>query len=160
MKSTHGTVAVEFDLNGDPVYVEVAVQNTLLDLLRDGRGLTGTKVGCGVGVCGACTVLVDGTPASSCLTLTAQMQGRNVETIEGVDHVSQVSMLQEAFIEEGGFQCGFCTAGQIMTLLALCRTCSAGIPTDDEIVNYLNGSVCRCTGYYGILRAARSVLHR
>ena len=148
---------VTFEANGNPIVVDVDVTSVLADVLRDECGLTGTKIGCGVGVCGACTVLVDGVPTSSCLTLTVQVDGRRVETIEAGATEPDIAAFQEAFEIEGGFQCGFCTSGQIMALVALGRE-RAGQPiTDGDVRHHLTGNVCRCTGYYGIMRAAQAV---
>lgn len=153
MSGDESTVPVSFRVNDRPVRTEVPVVRVLSDVLRDDLGLTGTKVGCGVGVCGACTVLVDDTPTSSCLTLAVQVEGRHVETIEAGAADPDIATLQQTFTAEGGYQCGFCTSGQIMALVALRRE-RAGqeIPIDD-VREHLAGNVCRCTGYYGILRA-------
>lgn len=149
------TEHVTFDLNGREHRVDVDATSVLADVLRDQCGLTGTKVGCGVGVCGACTVLVDGLPTSSCLALTVQVDGRRVETIEAGATDPDIAALQAAFETEGGFQCGFCTSGQIMALAALRRERVGQSITADEIRHHLTGNVCRCTGYYGIVRAAQ-----
>jgi aerobic-type carbon monoxide dehydrogenase small subunit (CoxS/CutS family) len=151
-------VPVDFLVNGEPVHVEVAVTSVLADVLRDDCGLTGTKIGCGVGVCGACTVLVEGEPASACLTLTVQVDGRRVETIEAGAADPDIIALQQAFVTEGGFQCGFCTSGQIMALVALQRERAGGPVSVDDVRHHLTGNVCRCTGYCGIVRAACKVL--
>lgn len=129
-------------------------ERLLVDLLRDELELTGTKVGCGVGVCGACTVLVDGEPLTACLLLAVQVDRRAVRTIEGVAGPAGLTPLQRAFIREGGFQCGICTPGQILAATALLEASSH--PTDDEINDWMKGNLCRCTGYYGIVRAIRS----
>lgn len=142
--------AIRFRLNGAPVEVSVPAERLLVDLLRDDLGLTGTKVGCGVGVCGACTVLVDGHPMTGCLLLATQVDGRSVRTIEGVA-AEELTNLQRAFISEGGFQCGICTPGQILSAAALLER--SGRPGEDEIREAMKGNLCRCTGYYGIVRA-------
>jgi carbon-monoxide dehydrogenase small subunit len=124
----------------------VPAERLLVDLLREDLGQTGTKDGCSVGVCGLCTVQVDGLPMSACLLLVTQVDGSAVRTIEGL-----ASPLQDAFITEGGFQCGICTSGQLMTADAFLRDhpdC-----TEDEVKNGQMGNLCRCTGYYGIARA-------
>jgi len=123
----------------------------LLDVLREDFGLTGTKEGCGEGECGACTVLLDGEPVNSCLIPVAQAEGSRVETVEGLGGVSRLSPLQQAFLEEGGAQCGICTPGMLMTAVALVR---AGGPADRESVRTaLAGNLCRCTGYQHIVTA-------
>ena len=129
-------------------------ERLLSDLLRDDLGLTGTKIGCGVGVCGACTVLVDDVPVTSCLLLAAQADGRAVRTIEGVADGDRLTALQRAFITEGGFQCGICTPGQIVSATALLER--SAHPAEGEIRDWMKGNLCRCTGYYGILRAVRA----
>ena len=136
---------IRFTLNGAAVDMTVPSHRLLLDLLRDDLGKTGTKDGCSVGVCGLCTVQVDGAPMSACLLLATQIDGTAVRTIEGL-----ASPLQDAFITEGGFQCGICTSGQLMTADALLR---ARPPTDVELKDFMLGNLCRCTGYYGIARA-------
>lgn len=151
--SADNAVAVSFRVNGDVVRTEVPVKTLLCDVLRDELRLTGTKVGCGVGVCGACTVLVDGTPTSSCLTLAVQVEGRDVETIEAGATDPDIAALQQTFTSEGGYQCGFCTSGQIMALVAIRRERAGDEITIDDVRHHLTGNVCRCTGYYGILRA-------
>jgi aerobic-type carbon monoxide dehydrogenase small subunit (CoxS/CutS family) len=141
--SRHG---VRFTLNGAPIEVTVPAERLLLDLLREDLGKTGTKDGCSVGVCGLCTVQVDGAPMSACLLLATQVDGAAVRTIEGL-----ASPLQDAFIDEGGFQCGICTSGQLMTADALLR--AKPDATAAEINDWQMGNLCRCTGYYGIARA-------
>ena len=132
----------------------------LLDFLRNDLGLTGSKEGCGVGVCGACTVLVDGELFASCITLAAAVQGSEITTIEGVaTDGGELHPVQQAFIDHGGFQCGICTPGQIVAAKALLD--SNPQPTESEIRDWMMGNLCRCTGYYGILNsvaaAARSI---
>lgn len=126
--------------------LEVPAERLLVDLLRDDLGKTGTKDGCSVGVCGLCTVQVDGRPMSACLLLATQVDGAAVRTIEGLR-----SPLQDAFITEGGFQCGICTSGQLMTADAFLRDHPDF--TEQELTDGLMGNLCRCTGYYGIARA-------
>ena len=137
---------VRFTLNGAPVDITVPAERLLVDLLREDLGKTGTKDGCSVGVCGLCTVQVDGLPMSACLLLATQIDGAAIRTIEGL-----ASPLQEAFIDEGGFQCGICTSGQLVAADALLRTKPKA--TDAEISDWQMGNLCRCTGYYGIARA-------
>jgi len=148
-------IAVELNVNGRPVSGRVEPRLLLCDFLRDTLGLTGTKVGCEVGACGACTVLFDGAPIRSCLMLAVQAAGHAVTTIEGLDEGSGLSPIQAAFHECHALQCGFCTAGFIVTLTALFRR--RPHPTDAEISETLGAHLCRCTGYVGILEAARRV---
>jgi 4-hydroxybenzoyl-CoA reductase subunit gamma len=134
---------------------EEAVEDNLLliDYLRERRGLTGTKRGCDGGECGACTVLIDGEPRLSCLTLAASCQGRAVETIESQNSKGTLSALQRAFHEKLGTQCGFCTPGMIMAAEALLRRSAQ--PTQPEIREALGGNLCRCTGYVKIIEAVQ-----
>ena len=141
---------IRFTLNGTAVEATVPAERLLLDLLRYDLGKTGTKDGCSVGVCGLCTVQVDGAPMSGCLLLATQVDGAQVRTVEGL-----VSPLQDAFIEEGGFQCGICTSGQLVAADALLR--AKPDATDAEIADWQMGNLCRCTGYYGIARAIAKV---
>ncbi|HET8771150.1 MAG TPA: (2Fe-2S)-binding protein [Gemmatimonadaceae bacterium] len=140
-------------VNGQDVRVGPAGHETLLDLLRDTLGLTGTKRVCDRGECGACTVLLDGEPVYSCLTLANGCEGRSVTTIEGIDGVGQA--LQAAFVREDAAQCGFCTPGQLMAAAALLA--SDPSPSDDDIRAAMSGNLCRCGTYPKILRAIRSV---
>jgi aerobic-type carbon monoxide dehydrogenase small subunit (CoxS/CutS family) len=137
---------IRFTLNGAPIEVTVPAERLLLDLLREDLGKTGTKDGCSIGVCGLCTVQVDGAPMSACLLLATQVEGTAIRTIEGL-----ASPLQDAFIDEGGFQCGICTSGQLMAADALLRVKPEA--TAAEINDWQMGNLCRCTGYYGIARA-------
>jgi 4-hydroxybenzoyl-CoA reductase subunit gamma len=132
-----------------------AVQDNLLllDYLREVTGLTGTKTGCDGGECGACTVLVDGKPVLSCLTLAASTAGRRVETVEALGHDGQLSAVQRGFHEKLGSQCGYCTPGFIMASVGLLR--SNPNPTDDEILEALSSNICRCTGYVKIIEAVK-----
>ncbi|MGD9922609.1 MAG: (2Fe-2S)-binding protein [Pseudorhodoplanes sp.] len=125
----------------------------LLDYLREVTGLTGTKTGCDGGECGACTVLVDGKPVLSCLTLAASAAGRKVETIESLGRDGQLSAVQRGFHEKLGSQCGYCTPGFIMASVGLLR--KNPNPTDDEILDALGGNICRCTGYVKIIEAVK-----
>ncbi len=141
-------------MNGSRHEVRVAAHRLLIDLLRDDLGLTGTKLGCGVGVCGACSVLVDGELLSACLLPAIFVDGKRVTTIEGLAEDGKLTALQEEFIKQGGFQCGICTPGQIVAATALLR--ENPNPTDEEIRRHMLGNLCRCTGYYGIVRAIRA----
>lgn len=126
----------------------------LIDVLRDDLGVTGTKEGCSIGVCGSCSVLVDGGVISACLLPAVFVDGRTVTTVEGLAHGDELSPLQDAFIREGGFQCGICTPGQLIAATALIAEHPR--PNDDEIREGMMGNLCRCTGYYGITRAIRA----
>ncbi len=141
-------------VNGNPIEAEVEQELTLLDFLRDRLGLTGTKGSCLEGECGSCTVLVDGVVANSCLLLAAQMQGRSVETIEGLAHGDKLHVLQEKFLDSGAAQCGYCTPGLIMSAKALLEENSD--PSENEFFEGMEGNVCRCTGYASICEAIRS----
>jgi carbon-monoxide dehydrogenase small subunit len=143
---------VELHINGAIVAVDVEPRRTLLDCLREDLGLTGTHAGCEHGVCGACTVLVDGEPAQSCLMLAVQADGYALTTIEGLSPgPGELSVLQDAFCETHGMQCGYCTSGMILAGHALlARTL---VPTREDIVEAISGNICRCTGYSQIVEA-------
>lgn len=142
-------------VNGRPSVLSVDTRVTLLDALRDHLGLVGTKKGCDQGACGACTVHVNGKRVLSCLTLTAQCEGHAVTTIEGLARPGAVHPVQEAFVARDGFQCGFCTPGQIMSAVALIDERRAG--TDDEIREFMSGNLCRCGAYPNMVAAIREV---
>ena len=147
--STH---RIRFTLNGQTHEREVPAHRILIDLLRDDIGATGTKEGCGVGVCGLCAVLVDGHLVSACLMPAVYVDGTAVTTIEGIAPAEgTLAPLQEAFIAHGGFQCGICTPGQIVSATALLR--EQPKPSEAEVRDWMKGSLCRCTGYEGILKA-------
>jgi len=143
------TVRIAVTVNGQLVHMDVPAATTLVDLLRSDLGLTGTKVGCGVGECGACTVLLDGLPVLSCLVLAAEVDGRRVSTIEDQRN-ARVRRLQEAFVAAAGLQCGFCTPGMILAASRLPPDAD-----DAEIRAGLVGNICRCTGYAKIVTAVR-----
>jgi aerobic carbon-monoxide dehydrogenase small subunit len=145
---------IRLQVNGQSVIREVPDNRLLIDLLRYDMGLTGTKEGCSVGVCGACTVLIDGQPVSSCLTLAVMADGAEVLTIEGLAGGERLHPLQRAFIESGGFQCGICTPGQIMAAKALLDVNPQ--PSKEEIQTWMMGNLCRCTGYYKIIEAIQA----
>ncbi len=148
---------VEFTLNGNLVRMPVEDHWTLLHLLREELGLTGTKEGCGSGECGACTVIVDGMAVNSCLYLTVDIDGRKVLTIEGLAAKDgTLHPLQRAFVENGGIQCGFCTPGMILSSKALLDENPR--PTEEEIKHALAGNLCRCTGYVPILASIQAVI--
>ena len=140
-------------VNGETYRMSVPDNRTLLQAIRDDLGLTGTKEGCGVGECGACTVLVDGRPVNSCLALAVEMDGREITTVEGLAKDGVLDSLQQAFIEEGAVQCGFCTPGMLMSAQGLLNKNPS--PTEDEIRKAIQGNLCRCTGYDPIVRAVK-----
>jgi len=144
---------IGFRLNGTERSVAVRSHWTLLQVLRDRLGLTGTKEGCGVGVCGTCTVLLDGRPVSSCLTLAANVAGQDVVTIEGIGREGAFDAVQQAFLESTAFQCAFCTSEMIMATHALLA--SHANPTEDDVKDYLAGNLCRCGSYVEILNAVQ-----
>ncbi|MCF8034731.1 MAG: (2Fe-2S)-binding protein [Desulfarculaceae bacterium] len=149
------TVELSFKLNGREVSLSVAPDTLLVDLLREGLGLTGTKAGCREGECGACTVLLDGTPMNSCLLPAVKAQGREVTTIEGLEKTDgSLEPLQEAFMGEGAAQCGFCTPAMILTATALLK--NNPDPDEGEIRHALSGVICRCTGYRKIVQAVQT----
>jgi carbon-monoxide dehydrogenase small subunit len=142
---------IRLKVNGTDYDLEVPARRLLVDCLRYDLGLTGTKEGCSVGVCGACTVLIDGQMAASCLTLAAAVDGSEIATIEGLATGDRLHPVQQAFIDYGGFQCGICTPGQIMAAKALLDVNPD--PTEQEIREWMMGNLCRCTGYYKILES-------
>ena len=146
---------LELTLNGRPCVTEAPGHWTVLDLLRDGLNLMGTKYGCGEGVCGTCTVLADGRPIRACLVLAAHVRGRALTTIEGLERNGRLDPLQTAFAERGAAQCGFCTPGMLISATALLGANPS--PTEDEVRIALSGNLCRCTGYDGIVKAVLSV---
>ena len=143
-----------FTLNGKPLSLDIDTRRTLLDVLRDELGLTGTKRGCDRGECGACVVLVDGLPVNSCMTLAAMLDGESVETVESLADGGALSPLQRAFLENDGAQCGFCSPGFLMSAAALLR--NNPDPTDDEIKDALAGNICRCNAYGRIIASVRA----
>ena len=145
---------IEVTVNGVLERLDVADDTTLLQLLREQLSLLGAKEGCGVGECGACTVLLDGRPVASCLVLAAEADGCDVRTIEGEADGERLSALQRAFAEHGAIQCGFCTPGMIMSARGLLLREPS--PTDEQIVEAISGNLCRCTGYEAIIRAIRA----
>lgn len=152
------TVSIEFTLNGAKTKVAVPANMTLVHLLREELGLTGTKIGCDKGECGACAVLIDGKSMNSCLVLAAQVDGKEVTTIEGLENEGKLHPIQEAFIEEGAIQCGYCTPGMVISAKALLDRNPD--PTDDEIKTGISGNLCRCTGYTKIVNAVRSAAQK
>jgi carbon-monoxide dehydrogenase small subunit len=144
---------VTLTVNGEPRQADVPSAVTLVELLREHLGLSGTKVGCGHGECGACTVILDGEPVNSCLVFAAQCNGREVTTIEGLRRDGALDPIQNAFVEAGAVQCGYCTPGMIMSAAALLA--SNATPTRDEIEEAISGNLCRCTGYVKIVDAVQ-----
>jgi carbon-monoxide dehydrogenase small subunit len=148
---------IELTVNKQPYPIDVEGRTRLLDALRDKCLLTGAKEGCSTGDCGACTVLLDGQPVTSCLVLAASAVGREITTIEGVAEGETLHPVQQAFMEAGGLQCGICTPGMIMTSIALLGENPS--PTRDEIRSGLQGNICRCTGYDKIVDAVEAAAH-
>jgi len=146
-------VSIVIEANGVPFRLRVKTSALLLDVLREGLGLKGTKRGCDQGQCGACTVLLDGRPVLSCILLAVQADGKKITTIEGMAGEGKLHPLQDAFIAEGATQCGFCTPGMILSAKALLDQNSN--PADDEIRLAISGNLCRCTGYAKIIRAIK-----
>jgi carbon-monoxide dehydrogenase small subunit len=142
---------LSFTLNGRLQELEVEPHELLLDVVRDRLGLTGVKRSCDVQVCGACTLLVDGRPVSACTTLAFEVRGRSVLTIEGLAENGKLHPLQQAFIDHGGFQCGFCTPGMILAAKALLDENPQ--PTEPELKHFMHGNICRCTGYKKIIES-------
>ena len=149
---------ISFTLNGRPVTAVVPAQMSTLELLRDRLKLTGTKLGCGEGECGACTILVDGLAVNSCLMFAVECDGRDLLTIEGVQTPEGLHLLQQEFVNQGAVQCGFCTPGMIMQGLYLLRVNPEA--TIEELRRGLEGNICRCTGYQKVIEAVASALHK
>tara|TARA_B100001750_G_C15249734_1_gene467191 strand:+ start:121 stop:603 length:483 start_codon:yes stop_codon:yes gene_type:complete len=150
------SLKINLKVNGKNHSVEVPVYRTLVDLLRYDLDLTGTKETCGVGVCGACTVIMNGEMIASCITLAVKADGSDIQTIEGVAQNNQLHPIQTAFINHGGFQCGACTPGQIIAAKALLDVNPQ--PNQEEIRDWMMGNLCRCTGYYQIVEAITKVM--
>ena len=146
---------IELNINGDIHEVLVAPNNTLLEVLRDRLGLMGTKRGCDLGACGACTVLINGEAFLSCVMLAVDAGGKEIMTIEGLAEGGDLHPLQKAFVDKGGLQCGFCTPGMILTAKAILD--EEEHPTEDVIKKKMAGNLCRCTGYKKIVEAVQSV---
>jgi xanthine dehydrogenase YagT iron-sulfur-binding subunit len=162
---------MHFVVNGKELQVDVDLRTSLLDLLREHLKLTGTKKGCDQGACGACTVLVDGERINSCLALAVQYQGRDITTIEGVGKPEELAAIQSAFLEHDGFQCGYCTPGQICSAIGMAAEAKRGVPSNvtqdlcaplskldhDELRERMSGNLCRCGAHNGIIAAVREV---
>ena len=144
---------MQFTLNGKPHRVSTDPRRSLLEVLREDLALTGTKYGCGEGQCRACTVLLNGKPVQSCLTEITEVEGRKIETIEGLGRDGDLHPVQKAFVKEGAMQCGYCVPGMIMTTVSLLRRNPS--PTQAQIIEALNGNLCRCCGYGNILKAVQ-----
>lgn len=147
--------SIALTVNNETYDVAMSPNRTLLEVLRDDLHLTGTKEGCGEGVCGSCTVLIDGQPVRSCLTLAVAMEGRKITTIEGLSPVGELHPVQEAFVKHHAIQCGFCSPGMILAAHALLN--GNPNPTEGEIRRAISGNVCRCTGYAKIVEAVMSL---
>ena len=145
---------IDLTLNGRRERREVSAWRTLLEAVRDDFGLKGTKGYCYIGVCGACTVLVDGNPVSSCVMLVAQVNGKEVTTVEGLEHDGELHPIQQAFVDNSGLQCGYCTPGMLLMTKALLEEIAD--PTPEQIAAYIGGNICRCTGYGGILQSVKA----
>jgi len=144
---------IQLTVNGAKRSFDVEPNTLLLNLLRDEMSLTGTKYGCGIGECGACTVLMDGEAVLACMILAVDADGRRVDTVEGLAEDGEPHPIQQAYLDEGAVQCGYCTPGFIMATKALLDENPA--PTEAEIREYLNGNLCRCTGYVNIVKAVQ-----
>jgi carbon-monoxide dehydrogenase small subunit len=149
---------IHFTLNGKKTVIDTPPDRRAVDILREDLGLTGTKEGCGSGECGCCTVLVDGESRLSCLMLAVQLEGREITTIEGLAGEGGLHVLQEAFVESGAVQCGFCTSGMILSAADLLS--GNPDPTREEIREGLSGNLCRCTGYQKIVDAVESAAEK
>ncbi|CEP69158.1 2Fe-2S ferredoxin-type domain [Moorella glycerini] len=144
---------ISLKVNGDSYTLRVPVNRTLLQVIREDLGLTGTKEGCCEGECGACTILLDGRPVNSCLVLAVEADGHEITTVEGLSSEGVLHPLQQVFIEEGAIQCGFCTPGMLMAALGLLNENPS--PTEEEILKGIEGNLCRCTGYTRIIKAIK-----
>jgi carbon-monoxide dehydrogenase small subunit len=151
-------ISVTVTVNGTPHTADVEPRLLLADFLRENLDLTGTHVGCEHGICGACTILMNGDSVRSCLTFAVQADGAEIETVESLGDIDNLSQLQEAFREHHALQCGFCTPGMLMTVTDMLR--KYPLATDDDIRDGLSGNLCRCTGYQNIVRAVRSAANK
>ena len=145
------SLSIKFKLNGKEVAIETVSNRRLLDLLREDLGLTGTKEGCGIGECGACTVLLNGKAVNSCLILAPQIDGAEITTVEGLTENGKLNPLQGNFLKQGAVQCGFCTSGMLMSASALLNENPA--PSKEDVKETIAGNLCRCTGYKQIIEA-------
>jgi carbon-monoxide dehydrogenase small subunit len=147
----HETISINFTINGEKKQLDIPAGLTALELIRDTLELKGTKEGCGIGECGACTIIVDGRAVNACLMFAAQLDGREISTVESLDQTGQLHPIQEAFADQHAVQCGFCTPGLLMSTRALLTEKSN--PDRSEIVKAISGNLCRCTGYHSIIAA-------
>jgi len=158
MKEFQTHIPIRFTLNGSQVAVEVEAGETALDTIRERLRLKGTKQGCGIGECGACTIVVDGMAVNACLMLGAQLDGKEVRTVEGLTAIGDLTALQQAFLDHHAVQCGFCTPGILMSAQALFDENPK--PTHADIVKAISGNLCRCTGYGQIVSAIEDAANR
>ncbi|RMF94582.1 MAG: (2Fe-2S)-binding protein [Candidatus Schekmanbacteria bacterium] len=149
---------LQFTVNGEEVELLVDENETLLSVIREKLNLKGTKEGCGMGECGACTVLLNNIPVNSCLVLALSANGGEITTIEGLAKNGELDPIQEAFIENGAIQCGFCSPGMILMAKSLLEEYEN--PSDEDIKHYLAGNICRCTGYESIIRAIKDLIQK
>ena len=145
---------IKLTVNNQPYRLSVLPWRTLLEVIREDLGLTGTKEGCGLGECGACTVLIDGRAVNSCLVLATEAEGKQITTIEGLTQGDKLHPIQQAFVDHGGLQCGFCTPGMIMAAKALLD--KNPTPTEEEVKRGIAGNLCRCTGYAKIIESIKA----
>ncbi len=145
---------VKLNVNGEPIELQVKPNETLLNTLREQLELTGAKEGCGLGACGSCTVLVNGVPTRSCIILTAELDGSDIITIEGLGDERNLDPLQQSFMDKGAVQCGFCTPGMILTARGLLNRNPS--PSREEILKAMSSNICRCTGYKKIVEAVET----
>lgn len=145
--------AISLNINGAQHHVEVSPDQNLLTVLRDQLDLTGTKYGCGEGQCGACTVLLDGQPTRSCITLATSVADKKITTIEGLEREGHLHPVQQAFLDKEAFQCGYCTSGMVVVAIGLLN--KSPHPSDEQIIESMNGNICRCGTYLRILAAVR-----
>jgi carbon-monoxide dehydrogenase small subunit len=151
-------IAIRTQVNGREIETSVKPNQTLLEWLRDDLRLRGSREGCGVGVCGSCTVLVDGRPVSSCLMLATNAEGKEIQTIEGLAKGDELDPVQQAFLDQQAFQCGYCTSGMIMATKALLS--SNPTPSEEEVRDYLSGNICRCGTYQEVMAAIRTLAEK
>lgn len=151
-------VPIQFTVNGEKVSLEVAADETALQAIRDGLKLKGTKEGCGIGECGACTIVVDGKSMNACLMLAAKLHGREVLTVEGLEEGSELHPIQQSFLDHHAVQCGFCTPGLLMSSYALLE--ENPNPDRQEIIDSISGNLCRCTGYQQIVTSIEDAAER
>jgi xanthine dehydrogenase E subunit len=154
-QNNHKLMTLSITINNEKYEIEVPPTETLVVLLRDYLQLTGTKMSCSIGRCGACSVLVEGELVNACLMMAYQVNGKSITTIEGLQHPS-IDDVQQAFLKEGGFQCGYCTSGMVLAVKTLLEKNAS--PQESEIKEALSGNLCRCTGYGGIIRAVQSLI--